>query len=82
MVSALLTADARRVVAEQRLAFVATVCPDGTPNVWPRDECRRPLLQDQPSPAEPPAAQRRSPSSTLAAPRCSSDQSKPSASAR
>src|SRR5438045_588159 len=31
-----LTAEARRVVAEQRLAFVATVCPDGTPNVSPK----------------------------------------------
>ena len=31
-----LTAEARRVVTEQRLAFVATVCPDGTPNVSPK----------------------------------------------
>jgi hypothetical protein len=34
--SAKLTADMRRVVGEQRLAFVATVCPDGTPNVSPK----------------------------------------------
>jgi hypothetical protein len=26
----------RRVVEEQRLAFVATVCPDGTPNLSPK----------------------------------------------
>lgn len=31
-----LIAEARRVVNEQRLAFVATVCPDGTPNVSPK----------------------------------------------
>lgn len=31
-----LTADMRRVVTEQRLAFVATVCPDGTPNLSPK----------------------------------------------
>ena len=30
------TADVRRGVAEQRLAFVATVCEDGTPNVSPK----------------------------------------------
>src|SRR6476661_2989862 len=26
----------KRVVAEQRLGFVATVCPDGTPNLSPK----------------------------------------------
>jgi predicted pyridoxine 5'-phosphate oxidase superfamily flavin-nucleotide-binding protein len=31
-----LTADMKRVVAEQRLGFVATVCPDGTPNLSPK----------------------------------------------
>lgn len=31
-----LTADMRRVVTEQRLAFVATVCPDGAPNLSPK----------------------------------------------
>ncbi len=31
-----LTPEVRRVVAEQRLAFVATVCPDETPNVSPK----------------------------------------------
>jgi uncharacterized protein len=31
-----LTVDMKRVVAEQRLAYVATVCPDGTPNVSPK----------------------------------------------
>lgn len=28
--------DMRRVVEEQRLGFVATVCPDGTPNLSPK----------------------------------------------
>ena len=32
----LLTPDMKRVVAEQRLGFVATVCPDGTPNLSPK----------------------------------------------
>ena len=31
-----LTAEMKRVVAEQRLAYVATVCSDGTPNVSPK----------------------------------------------
>ena len=31
-----LSEEMRRVIAEQRLAFVATVCPDGTPNVSPK----------------------------------------------
>src|SRR5262245_16110772 len=31
-----LTADMKRVVNEQRLGFVATVCPDGTPNLSPK----------------------------------------------
>jgi|SRR5436309_5883453 len=31
-----LTEDMKRVVTEQRLAFVATVCPDGTPNLSPK----------------------------------------------
>jgi uncharacterized protein len=31
-----LTGDMKRVVMEQRLAFVATVCPDGTPNLSPK----------------------------------------------
>ncbi len=31
--AAKLNADMKRVVMEQRLAFVATVCPDGTPNL-------------------------------------------------
>src|SRR5260370_35533931 len=34
--AAKLSADMKRVVAEQRLAFVATVCPDGTPNLSPK----------------------------------------------
>ena len=33
---ALLTHDMKRVVAEQRLGHVATVCPDGTPNLSPK----------------------------------------------
>jgi predicted pyridoxine 5'-phosphate oxidase superfamily flavin-nucleotide-binding protein len=32
----MLTADMKRVIEEQRLGFVATVCPDGTPNVSPK----------------------------------------------
>ena len=32
----ILTDDMHRVVEEQRLGFVATVCPDGTPNVSPK----------------------------------------------
>jgi uncharacterized protein len=31
--AAKLTADMKRVVTEQRLAYAATVCPDGTPNL-------------------------------------------------
>ena len=31
-----LTEDMKRVISEQRLAFVATVCPDGTPNLSPK----------------------------------------------
>ncbi|MGH2758459.1 MAG: pyridoxamine 5'-phosphate oxidase family protein [Actinomycetota bacterium] len=32
----ILTDDMKRVVDEQRLGFVATVCPDGTPNLSPK----------------------------------------------
>jgi hypothetical protein len=32
----ILTDDMRRVVEEQQLGFVATVCPDGTPNLSPK----------------------------------------------
>jgi predicted pyridoxine 5'-phosphate oxidase superfamily flavin-nucleotide-binding protein len=32
----ILTAEMQRVVGEQRLGFVATVCPDGTPNLSPK----------------------------------------------
>jgi predicted pyridoxine 5'-phosphate oxidase superfamily flavin-nucleotide-binding protein len=32
----ILTADMKRVVDEQRLGFVASVCPDGTPNLSPK----------------------------------------------
>lgn len=32
----ILTEDMRQVIEEQRLAYVATVCPDGTPNVSPK----------------------------------------------
>jgi trans-2,3-dihydro-3-hydroxyanthranilate isomerase len=34
--AAALTDDMKRVVREQRLGFVATVCPDGTPNLSPK----------------------------------------------
>jgi len=33
---AILTGDMKRIVEEQRLGFVATVCPDGTPNLSPK----------------------------------------------
>jgi len=32
----ILTTDMQRVVREQRLGFVATTCPDGTPNLSPK----------------------------------------------
>jgi hypothetical protein len=32
----MLTPDMRRVIEEQRLGFVATAAPDGTPNVSPK----------------------------------------------
>lgn len=32
----ILTMDMKRIVSEQRLGFVATVCPDGTPNLSPK----------------------------------------------
>jgi hypothetical protein len=32
----ILTDDMQRVVREQRLGFVASVCPDGTPNLSPK----------------------------------------------
>ena len=35
-IGSILTEDMRRVVEEQRLGFVATVCPDGTPNLSPK----------------------------------------------
>jgi predicted pyridoxine 5'-phosphate oxidase superfamily flavin-nucleotide-binding protein len=35
-VSGILDEDMQRVVREQRLGFVATTCPDGTPNVSPK----------------------------------------------
>jgi uncharacterized protein len=32
----ILTDDMKRVIEQQRLGFVATVCPDGTPNLSPK----------------------------------------------
>ena len=32
----ILTEDMQRVVREQRLGYIATVCPDGTPNLSPK----------------------------------------------
>ena len=32
----ILTSDMQRLVREQRLSYVATVCPDGTPNLSPK----------------------------------------------
>ena len=37
---AILTEEMQRVVREQRLGFVATVCPDGTPNLSPKGTTR------------------------------------------
>ena len=36
---AVLTEDMKRVVREQRLGFVATVGPDGTPSLSPKGTC-------------------------------------------
>lgn len=33
---ATLTEDMKRVIREQRLGYIATVCPDGTPNLSPK----------------------------------------------
>ena len=35
-----LSEDMKRVVREQRLGYVATVCPDGTPNLSPKGTTR------------------------------------------
>ncbi|MBK9940713.1 MAG: pyridoxamine 5'-phosphate oxidase family protein [Kouleothrix sp.] len=32
----ILTPEMKRLLDEQRLGFVATVCPDGTPNLSPK----------------------------------------------
>jgi len=37
---AILTEDMKRVVREQQLGYVATVCPDGTPNLSPKGTTR------------------------------------------
>jgi predicted pyridoxine 5'-phosphate oxidase superfamily flavin-nucleotide-binding protein len=36
MAMGILTQDMRRLLDEQQLGFVATVCPDGTPNLSPK----------------------------------------------
>ena len=36
----MISADMKRIVEEQRLGFVATVCPDGTPNLSPKGTTR------------------------------------------
>ncbi|MGZ5118128.1 MAG: pyridoxamine 5'-phosphate oxidase family protein [Burkholderiales bacterium] len=36
----LISEDMKRIVEEQRLGFVATVCPDGTPNLSPKGTTR------------------------------------------
>jgi uncharacterized protein len=36
MAMGILTADMQRLVRAQRLGYVATVCPDGTPNLSPK----------------------------------------------
>ena len=35
-----LSEDMKRVIREQRLAYIATVCPDGTPNLSPKGTIR------------------------------------------
>jgi hypothetical protein len=42
---AMLTADMKRVIAEQKLGFVATVCADGTPNLSPKGTMK--VLDDE-----------------------------------
>ena len=42
---ATLTADMKRVIAEQKLGFVATVCADGTPNLSPKGTMK--VLDDE-----------------------------------
>src|SRR5512147_227174 len=37
---AIVTEDMKRVIHEQRLGYVATVCPDGTPNLSPKGTTR------------------------------------------
>jgi predicted pyridoxine 5'-phosphate oxidase superfamily flavin-nucleotide-binding protein len=32
----IVTDDMKRIVREQRLGYIATVCPDGTPNLSPK----------------------------------------------
>ncbi|MQG47937.1 MAG: pyridoxamine 5'-phosphate oxidase family protein, partial [SAR202 cluster bacterium] len=32
----ILTDDMKRVVRQQRMGFIATVCPDGSPNLSPK----------------------------------------------
>jgi uncharacterized protein len=36
----MLTDDMKRIVRQQRLAYIATVCPDGTPNLSPKGTTR------------------------------------------
>ncbi len=36
----ILTEDMKRFALEQRLAYIATVCPDGTPNLSPKGTIR------------------------------------------
>jgi hypothetical protein len=45
-----LTEDMERVVSEQRLGFVATVCPDGTSSLSPKGTTSSGLLPDTSSP--------------------------------
>ena len=49
----ILTDDVRRVVEEPQLGFIATICPDGTPNLSPKgttgvhgDDARSAELRD------------------------------------
>jgi predicted pyridoxine 5'-phosphate oxidase superfamily flavin-nucleotide-binding protein len=43
----ILTADMERVIDEQKLGFVATVCDDGTPSLSPKSHMRLPWTVPQ-----------------------------------
>ena len=44
----ILTDDMKCVVREQKLGFIATVCPDGTPNLSPKGTTEAPSVCSRP----------------------------------